>query len=131
MPNFESFSRRMVSLKGDPQITIRRHGMIALNRPAFAAMGSPTAVELLYDRRDRIVGLRPVEPRADNAYQVRRASPSDSGPWVISAMAFIRFYDIDTSRTRRWPAFVRGDVLCADLSTEGTPVSSNRAHRRD
>jgi hypothetical protein len=127
MGDFESFSREMLSLKADPQVTIQKRGAISLNRPAYLVLGSPDAVELLYDRKDRVVGLRPIDPRADNAYRVRRASPSASGPWVISAMAFTKFYDIDTARSLRWPARLNGDVLCVDLSAVGTRVSSNRA----
>lgn len=127
MPNFESFSRRMLPLKVEPFVTIQKRGTISLNRSAFAALGAPDAVELLYDRQRGIVGLRAIDPRAENAYQVRRTSSSASGPWVISAMAFTKFYDIDTSCSRRWVAFLDDGVLCADLSADGTQVSSNRA----
>lgn len=129
MPNFESFSRRMLPLKADPRVTIQKRGTISLNRSAFAALGSPDAVELLYDRERGIVGLRSIDPKADNAYQVRRSSPSASGPWVISAMAFTRFYDIDTSVSLRWPAYLDDDILCANITEDGTPVSSNRARK--
>lgn len=129
MPNFESFSRTMLPLKADPQLTVQKRGAISLNRSAFAALGFPDSIELLYDREQRVVGLRPVDPKADNAYAVRRASTSTSGPWVISAMAFTKYYDIDTTRTLRWPAYLDNDVLCADLSAPGIAVTSNRARR--
>lgn len=129
MPNFESFSRRMVPLKADPHVTIQKRGTISLNRSAFAALDSPDAVELLYDRERSIVGLRPIDPKAENAYHVRRSAPSPSGPWVVSAMAFTKFYDIDTSLSMRWPAYLDDDVLCADISVAGTLVSSNRARK--
>ena len=71
MPDFESFSRTMLSLDADPRITIHKRGTISLNRSAFAALGSPDAVELLFDRQRSIVGLRAVDQKADNAYLVR------------------------------------------------------------
>jgi hypothetical protein len=129
MANFEAFSRRMLPLKADPHVTIQKRGTISLNRSAFVALGEPSAVELLYDRDRSIVGLRPVDAKADDAYQVRRSSPSASGPWVISAMAFTRFYDIDTTQSLRWSAYLDNDVLCADISEAGRPVSSNRARK--
>jgi hypothetical protein len=129
MANFESFHRGLLPLKDDPHLTIQKRGTISVNRSAFEALGAPDAVELLYDRERDIVGLRGIDPKADNAYLVRRTTSSASGPWVISAMAFTHFYDIDTAVSKRWTAFLDDDVLCADLSTPGTPVSSNRARR--
>jgi hypothetical protein len=115
VPEFETFSRRMVSLQADPFVTVQRRGSMSLNQSALAALGTPDAVELLYDRDASIIGLRAVDPRSDTAYQVRRASRSTTGPWVISAMAFTKYYGIDTSATRRWPAYLDDNVLCVEL----------------
>ncbi|PZS13022.1 MAG: hypothetical protein DLM57_17740 [Pseudonocardiales bacterium] len=127
MPNFETFSRQLLPLKSDPYVTLLKRGTIALNRSAFAALDEPDAVELLYDRERDIVGLRPIDPKADHANYVRRSSPSPSGPWLISAMAFTKFYDIDTSVSRRWAAHLDAGILCADISTAGIAISRNRA----
>lgn len=123
MADFETFSRRMLSLQAQPSVTVQRRGSMTLNQSALQALGQPDAVELLYDRTASIIGLRGVDPRAETAYQVRRASRSASGPWVISAMAYTKFYGIDTSVTRRWPAYLDGDVLCVDLTA--APVASS------
>lgn len=129
MPNFESFSKRMVPTKSMPAVTIQRRGALSLNRAAYSAIGSPHAVELLYDRSARVIGVRPIKADADNAYAVRPATRK-SGPFVVSAMAFSQFYDIDTSCTRRWPAYLEDGVLCVDLSLDnGDPVTSNRTAR--
>ena len=88
MTNFESFDRRMLSSKSDPHVTVHKRGTLSLNRPAYDALGSPGSVELLYDRLAQVVGLRPVAHDAPNAIHVRAASPSPSGPWIISAIAF-------------------------------------------
>ncbi|MGI8760073.1 MAG: hypothetical protein ACR2LF_01955 [Jatrophihabitantaceae bacterium] len=130
MPDFESFSRRMLSLKSEPHVTIQRRGAISLNAAALASLGAPASVELLYDRGQAIIGLRPVESRAENAYHVRRASRSPNGPWIISAMAFVKFYDIDTSVTRRCPAVLDGGVLCVNLNN-GHTVSKSRPPEAD
>lgn len=130
MPNFESFSRQMLPLKHEPHVTIHKRGTMSLNRTAFVALGSPDAVELLYDRQAQIVGLRPVPADAENVSQVRASSHSPSGPWVISAMAFTRFYDIDTRVSQRWSAYVENGILCVDLTNDGVPVTSNRAANR-
>jgi hypothetical protein len=130
MPNFESFSKRLVPPKATPLVTIQKRGAMSLNRAAWNAIDAPKAVELLYDRTSQIIGLRPIEPDADNAYPVRPAT-STAGPYVISAMAFSRYYELDTTESRRWPAYVQDGVLCIDLrNSTGVPVTSNRAHRR-
>lgn len=127
MSHFETFSRSMVPLKREPHVTIQRRGTMSLNKSAHVALGSPDAVELLYDSTDRIVGLRPADPRADHAYPVRASTNAGSGPFVISAIAFTKFYDIDTSQSLRWPAYMDSDVLCINLDDTPTPVTSNRA----
>ncbi len=129
MANFETFSRQLLSLKSEPAVTIQKRGAMSINKSAFAILGSPDAVELLYDRRARTIGLRAVRATADHAYPVRRSTRSASGPWVVSAMAFTRFYDIDTSKTRRWPARLADGILCIDLNLEPAIVQTNRAPR--
>lgn len=127
MPTFEVFTKRLVPLKRMPFVTIQKRGTISLNKSAFIALGSPDAVELLYDRDERVVGLRPAKPTLDHVYPVRSATGKDTGPYVISAIAFTKFYGISTEQSLRWQAHVVEDVLCIDLDEEATPVTSNRA----
>ena len=129
MANFESFSRRMLTPKSEPYVTMQKRGTLSLNRTAYDAIGRPGSLELLYDREAQLIGLRPVSHDLPNAYHVRTATPSPNGPWVISATAFTKYYGIDTSRSVRWPAYLDGGILCVDLSTPGSPVTSNRARR--
>jgi hypothetical protein len=127
MPNFQTFTKRLVPLKKQPLVTIQKRGTISLNKSAHVALGAPDAVELLYDQDEAIVGLHPVDATVEHAYPLRSASGKDTGPFVISAIAFTKFYDITTDVSRRWPAYVENDVLCIDTKTPGTPVTSNRA----
>jgi len=126
MPEFESFSKNLVALQRDPKVTLTRRGTLSLNKSAHAVLGSPDAVELLYDLPQRIVGLRPIDARADNAYFVRPMAGA-GGPFVISVMAFTKFYDIDTTQSLRWCAHLDEGILCIDLNDAATPVTSNRA----
>jgi hypothetical protein len=127
MPNFETFSRSLLQLKAEPQITVLRRGTMSLNKSAYTALGSPDAVELLYDTDERIVGLRPIDARAQNAYVVRQPAGAGKGPFVITAMAFTKFYGIDTTQSLRREAFLDDGVLCMSLNDDATPVTSNRA----
>ena len=127
MPNFETFTKRLVPLKKQPLVTIQKRGTISLNKSAHIALGAPEAVELLYDQDEMIVGLHPVEATVEHAYPLRSASGKDTGPFVISAIAFTKFYRINTDVSLRWAAYIEGDVLCIDTKSPGTPVTSNRA----
>lgn len=124
---FQTFNRRLVPSAKEPRLTIQRRGTISLNESAFQALGSPGAAELLFDPEQQLVGLRSAAPGSENAYRVRSGSGNGSGPFVISALSFLRHFGISRDQSLRWSAYLAGDVLCADISSPGTPVSSNRA----
>lgn len=130
MPNFETFTKRMAPLAKKPYVTIQKRGTISLNAAAHAALGEPEAVELLYDRTERIVGLRAVSKEAEHAYALRPQAGKSVGPFIVSGTAFAKYYKIDTTVSRRWAGQLEGDVLCIDLKQPGTVVTSNRSTAR-
>lgn len=82
---------------------------------------------MLYNRQVRAIGVRAVSACAEHSYSPRSATGSNAGRYVISAMAFLHYYDIRPEETMRWPAHLDGDVLFIDLNDQATPVTSNRA----
>ncbi len=112
--------------EGRPWLTVERRGLILVNRAAYLALHCPAAVELLFDVRERIVGLRPVAPTVEHAYPVRATTDPRSGSFVISALAFLNHYRIDRSVTTRQPAYLDGDVLCAKLDNHASQVDHER-----
>jgi hypothetical protein len=129
MAQFDRFSHDRVGLKREPWVTIQKRGTISLNRSAYEMVGSPVAVELLYDAESQIVGMRGCDPRDRDAMRVRSPTGKDTGPFVVSAMAYLRFYEIRVDNSRRWLAYLEDQVLCVDLRTPSLPVTSNRARR--
>ncbi|GAC1470412.1 MAG: hypothetical protein PVSMB1_18610 [Gemmatimonadaceae bacterium] len=129
MPDFEVFSRKLVRLKDDPAVTLHRRGTLSLNQSALAILDGPEALELLFDAANQVLGLRPADVRDAHAYIIRRATPSSSGPFVVSCMAFVKHYGIDISVTRRRVAYLDDGILCVDMSMPGIIVTSNRAAR--
>ena len=129
MHNFESFSKPLLQHQANPQITILQRGTLSLNKAAYTALGSPESVELLYDPHDRVVGLRPIDGHAPNACLVRQPSSGGKGPFLITAMAFTRFYAIDTTQSLRREAVLDDGILCIGLDDAATPVTSNRARK--
>ena len=110
---FEVFTKRSAPRTELPQATLRRKGILAVNEAAYALLGAPHAVELLYDREAGVVGLRGVHPSLPHAYPVRRGGKSRS--YRVAFAGFARHYGIPMDATRTYPAEKRGDVLAVRL----------------
>lgn len=126
MPEFEVFRKRMVPLVKQPYVTIQRRGVLSFNHAAHEALGKPAAIELLYDAAAQVMGVRGVDPTTEHAYAFRQTAGRSNGSFMVSGIAFAKYYGIPTEVSRRYPAYMDGDVLCVDLSAEGTEVTSNR-----
>jgi hypothetical protein len=130
MASFEVFKKNRMPSKVQPSVTIQRRGAISLNTAAFEAIGSPSHVELLYDRDERLIGLRSSDEATPHAYLVRGVGQNEA-THVVSGKAFLTYYDIPQDVARRWAAEERDGVLVVDLKQPGTEVSghNSRAHR--
>lgn len=127
---FEVFDKRMAPLAKAPSVTIQRKGIISINRAAYALMGEPATVELLYDKDRKVVGLRGADESVPHAYEVRAQSASkETGPLIVAGTAFTNFYKIDTTVSRRWQPFVEDGILCIDLASGGVEIRGNRSPR--
>lgn len=129
---FEVFDKRpTVFSNGGPQVTIQARGVLSLNRAAHVLIGEPEMVELLYDRAEQVVGIRPVSRDVSHGYRIRLQSASKpAGPLLISGTAFLTYYGIDTT-TRRWTPTLRDAILCVDLKEPSALVVGNRSKRRE
>lgn len=124
---FELFDKRQAPLAKSPSITIQRRGLFSLNRAAHQLMGEPRQVELLFDRRARIIALRPAEVDSPHAYPVRtQSSKNNRGTLMIAGTAFTAFYGIDTTASRRWVPHFEDGMLQIDLSGPSTEIIGNR-----
>lgn len=121
----EVFQRPTPRTSQQPTATISTRGWISLNQAAYTAMGSPAAVELLFDRAEQIVGLRPAAQSLLHAFPVRSQRSTDTV--IISAHGFLRNYSIDNSTSLRRSAWMDDGVLCVDIKEPGRVVTSNRA----
>ena len=130
MPNFEVFTKKMVPLAKAPSVTINRRGTLSFNKAAHVAMGSPDAVELLFDRSERIIGVRKASSDQGNAYHVRSGTRPNDGPYFVTGGAFCRYYNVDTDRSRRWTPTFEDEILMIDLNGKSTDVTSNRSGSR-
>ena len=124
MANFEVFDRRSRPVSHQPTVTLQKRGNFSLNRAAFNALGDPEAVELLYDRTERLIGMRSASLNNRLAYPVRKQQNAAS--YLIAGNAFNQFYGIETGSTRRWNAVMSDDILVVDLKQQAQVVVSNR-----
>ncbi len=99
-----------------PHVTLNEKGVILLNKIAHQAFGSPTAVTLLYDKVNGVVGLKPSEPDAPNAFPVK--GKQDFMNLVIHGKPFFRHHEIETDRTVTFNnVATEEDILLLDLAT--------------
>jgi hypothetical protein len=126
---FETFQKNRMPSKGQPAVTLQKRGALSLNNAAFEAIGSPSFVELLYDREEQLIGIRRSDEETPHAYAVR-GTGINQATRVVSGKAFLNYYDIPRDVARRWIAEERDGMLVIDLKQPGTEVSghSSRAH---
>ena len=124
MANFEVFDRRTRPVSNQATVTIQKRGNFSLNRAAFVALEEPEAVELLYDRVEKLIGMRKAEVTNPIAYPVRKQQNAAS--YLVAGNLFAQFYGIPVGVTRRWDVKMMGNVLAIDLKEEGREVMSRR-----
>lgn len=128
MPNWEVYSRQGRNASSEPLVSIQRTGSLALNKAAYDAIGKPEAVQLLFDRQEQLIGLRPAARGDENAYVVRRQERSSTH--LVAARTFTNYYDIDTSATRRYQTEMYDDVLGVHLQQERARGNSEKRGAR-
>ncbi|MGR0320420.1 hypothetical protein [Agromyces sp. ZXT2-3] len=126
---FEVFDKRMAPLAKAPSVTIQKRGIFSINKAAHKLIGEAESVELLFDREENIIALRPSQE--PHAYQIRPASNRDTGQMIMSATAFTQYYDIDTTVSRRYKPIERDGMLWVDLNGPSAEVVGNRAKREE
>ncbi|MBP0080207.1 hypothetical protein B0F69_24320 [Rhodococcus hoagii] len=124
---FEVFDKRMSPLAKAPSVTIQKRGIFSINKAAHALIGEPATVELLFDKENDVIALRPSTEA--HAYAFRPQSSRDTGQVVMSATAFTQYFDIDTSVSRRFKPYEKDGMLCIDLRGPSVKVVGNRTKR--
>ena len=83
--------------KDAARVTLGPKKAIMLNEVAYEALGSPAAVEFMFEENHKIIGLKPIDPRRDNAFPVKPRKGSRYH--VIRAAAFCTHLGIKVDRT--------------------------------
>ena len=104
------------------RITLNSRGVMLFNKRAYEAMGSPGAVELLFDEGENVIGLKPRDLRFQNAFPFKSKDHGKSKKYsyrILSLSPFCQHFDI---KPRSTILFTRPDMdndgtLLLDLST--------------
>jgi hypothetical protein len=135
MPSFELWDKRAAGRTRTPTITVQRKGILSLNAAAahlITADGTTpdeVRVELLYDKVDRIIGVRKAITEHPSVYYMRKQEHSAS--YLISARAFTMYHKINTSESKRYTAHDYGDGIVGIVLTEDHSAVSRERSEKD
>jgi hypothetical protein len=131
--DFERFDKRHAPIGGSPFVTIQRGGRVmTINRVAYEMLGSPEAVELLYSKKNRVIGLREVSKKEPFAFPLRPQGRKGVQPsnYLVAVQAFTKHYGLDTSVAMRYPVEMQDDILTISLE-RGTVATGPRVKSKD
>lgn len=123
---FEVFDKRAATATKSPMVTIQKGGMFSWNKAAYEAIGSPEAVQLLYDKEEKLIGFRPVESTNPRAFFVRPQG-KNAATFTVAGRSFTQHYGIDTDTALRYAVEAQDDTLVLDLKKDSVDVTGPRA----
>lgn len=87
-------------------------------------MGSPQAIELLFNRAKRLIGFRSVEPGKAHGVPIRKQGVSES--YLVAGLTFTKEYNIEIGTARRYSAKMQGNMLIVDLNETSSDATGPR-----
>jgi len=128
---FEVFPKRSGSRRFEgPWVTHLASGDFSINREAYAMLGRPDRLFVLYDPDTSRVAFRAASKSDDGSYPVRRRS----GYIGVAGSGMCRHYGIPRGEAVRYPAVLLAGDLVIDLlgdsirvGRSGHPVRRGRA----
>ena len=126
--NFERFEDKPRAMTGkEPHVSLFAYGKIYLNRRAIELLGEPDAVALMFDRRQKVIGIQGVPPSRHYAFRLNKKDKRSLGS-TIAATSFLKHYKIHPSETLafRNPTLNENGILVLDLND----VASTSKKRR-
>lgn len=117
--NWEDFDNRpVITADNTIRVSINTRGYIYFSRGAWAALGEPAAVSLMYDRRRSTIGVRPADPADPKAYRLRRKDRDRTRSRIIAAGNFCRNFGVRPDETLAFTdaALDKSGVLVLDLN---------------
>lgn len=115
--NFELYEGGEVEwTRGRVHVTLNKHCHLFFSRRAVEALGGCDGVALLFERRQKVIGVMPARPGQKHSYRLR-AKRGMGGARLITAKNFCKTYGIATGETIAFEgaSVNRDGVLMLDL----------------
>jgi hypothetical protein len=114
--NFAEFEEGPREAAGSSvNVTVNNRGYFFLNGKALLEMGEPDAVVLMYDAKERVIGMQRAPIGRKSSYLLKRKAKNTAGR-IVYAVNFCRHHDITPKCTLRFTApEVKNGVLILDL----------------
>lgn len=125
LEGFVPFRRVGGRAAGQSLVTVRKTSSISFDSAIFEALGSPSAVQLLWHSERRVIALRPADPSDPDASLVRK--PARGKAYPVSISAFARWTGIELEATLRHTPEIQQGVVLVDLNQE--PVKQSEGAR--
>ncbi len=74
------------------RVSLNGRGHFFLNQKAVETLGTPEAVILLYERANRLIGIKPSSSEVEHSYEIKHQSSSQNS--VVRAKSFCNYYAI-------------------------------------
>ncbi len=94
---WEEFTQKTVGNPDFIRVSLNPRGVFGLNQKAVGLLGAPDAVVLLFDKVNRLIGLKASSADVNHAYELKQQGTSQS--YFLRAKSFCNFYGIDTDDT--------------------------------
>lgn len=110
---FEIYVKGSTPPTRGPRISILKRGAISFNEAAFGMLGSPGAVQLLFNPESRVAGVRAVEEQHPSAHPVRTNQGARS--YVVGCGGFLQHFSIPYDHSRRYTPRFEANTLFIDV----------------
>ena len=97
-------------------VTLNRKNIFCLNAKVFEMLGEPEAVVLMFDKKEKVIGLRPARLNSTGTFRVQALGTSPTHK-IIRAAPFCRAFNIRMDCTTAFlqPRLDDDGVLLLDL----------------
>lgn len=127
MFEFETFERGAKPDPGRASVTISKCNTLSLNRRAVEVLGNPKQVELLFDKRRKVIGLKPVKEETPNSYRLRPHNGSTGS--LVAISKFLKRYGLVFAQTQRFLPDLYEGVMVIDTTKPDAVVVGTRASK--
>lgn len=107
------------------RVSLNERGGFAFNQKVYDDLKQPKAIEMYFDKINKLVGIKSCDPEADHAYEMKQQGKTKS--YLVRAMAFCTIYSIKVTGTMVFvEPTIEDDYLVLDLKN-AVPVPARKS----